>query len=180
MRTQHIDIFSYMWLKTSDLREGIIFHHKLFKTSFALNVLQNETKQTFEWVVKNLNCTPALIPGVLVWGRNAKLKTTINERNVTKDLLSFVCWSSSVKTLRFTNLGEKTVDATVSPHLYNRSNIQVQRCYPRFRQRHSDYGDFNNGVGHVVKISIAESNPDSGLLTQPTFGFQAQRSGLRQ
>ena len=32
-------------------------------------------------------------------------------------------------------------------------------------------GDFKNGISHVMKITIAESNPDVGLLTQQTFSF---------
>ena len=42
---------------------------------------------------------------------------------------------------------------------------QVQ-CYPPFSQVHSDFGDFNNGLCHVMKITIAESNLAFGLRTQ--------------
>ena len=62
-------------------------------------------------------------------------------------------------------LGEKLVCAAVSPHLY--ICIQAQ-CRLPLRQLHSDFGDFNNGVCRVVKIIVAQSNPDVGLLTQQT------------
>ena len=48
--------------------------------------------------------------------------------------------------------------------------IQLQ-CYPSLRLLHSDFGDFKNGVCHVMKITIAKSNPNKGLLTQPTCCF---------
>lgn len=38
-------------------------------------------------------------------------------------------------------------------------------------QLRSSFGDFNNGDWHVVKISIAESNPEMGLITRQTFRF---------
>ena len=37
------------------------------------------------------------------------------------------------------------------------------------RQLHSAFGDFNNGVCHVMMITVAECNPGVGLLTQQTY-----------
>ena len=65
-------------------------------------------------------------------------------------------------------LGETVACATVSQHLYILSYIQV-RCYPPLRQLHSVFGDLNNGVCHVMKITFAESHPVMGLLAQQTF-----------
>ena len=42
--------------------------------------------------------------------------------------------------------------------------------YPLIWQLHSDFGDFNTGVYHVTKITIAESLPDM-ILLQPTCYF---------
>ena len=42
-------------------------------------------------------------------------------------------------------------------------NVRVP-CYPPFRQLHFDFGDFNNEVCHVIKVTVAESNPDTGLF----------------
>ena len=50
------------------------------------------------------------------------------------------------------------------------SYIQVQH-YPPQWQLQSDFGDFSNEVCHVRKITIAESDPATGLLTQQTFCF---------
>ena len=36
-------------------------------------------------------------------------------------------------------------------------------------QLHSGFVDFNNEVCHASKIIIAESDPDTGLLTQQTL-----------
>ena len=47
------------------------------------------------------------------------------------------------------------------PHLYTLSYTQL-RCYLPVRQLHSDFGDFSDGVCHITKITIAESNPDVG------------------
>ena len=47
--------------------------------------------------------------------------------------------------------------------------VYKMQCYPPLWHLHSDFGDFSDGVGHVVKITEAESNPDMGLLTQQTF-----------
>ena len=59
-------------------------------------------------------------------------------------------------------LGERVACATASPHL---SYIRTYMC----RQLHFDFGDLNNGVCHIMKIAIAESNPDMGLLAHQTF-----------
>ena len=45
------------------------------------------------------------------------------------------------------------------------------QCSPPIRQLHSDFGDFNNGVYYIMKITIAKRNPDMGLLTQQTICF---------
>ena len=50
------------------------------------------------------------------------------------------------------------------------SDMQMHYNPPR-RQLHSDFGDFNNGVCHVLKITVVESNPDMGLLTKQTVCF---------
>ena len=56
-------------------------------------------------------------------------------------------------------MGEKVAYATVSSYLYIPSCIQVPCSLP-FWQLYSDFGNFNNGVCYVVKITIAENNPD--------------------
>ena len=66
---------------------------------------------------------------------------------------------------------ETVMFATVSSHLCVLSSyVQVQHNLPHW-QPLSDFEDFSNGVCHVMKIAIAESNPDMGLLTQQTFCF---------
>ena len=52
---------------------------------------------------------------------------------------------------------------TISPHLYIPSDIKVHR-YPPLRQLQSDFRDFNNGVCHVMKITVAESNSIGGTF----------------
>ena len=61
-------------------------------------------------------------------------------------------------------LGEKIACAAISTHLYILSYIPVP-CYLTLRQLHSDVGEFNNGVCHIRKTAIADSNPDMGLDT---------------
>ena len=61
-------------------------------------------------------------------------------------------------------LGEKVACAAISPHLFILSYMEVQ-CYPPLWQLQSDFGDFSNGVFHVMKITKAESNPGIGLIT---------------
>ena len=34
-----------------------------------------------------------------------------------------------------------------------------------------NFGDFNNGMYYVIKTTVVESNPDTELTTQQTFGF---------
>ena len=56
-------------------------------------------------------------------------------------------------------LGEKVVCAAVSPLLYTLPYMQVQWYLP-LQQPHFNFPDFNNGDFYVMKITIAESNPD--------------------
>ena len=49
--------------------------------------------------------------------------------------------------------GEQVACVTISPHLRISSYIKVQ-CYPPPWQPHSDFGDFNAEVGHVMKIML--------------------------
>ena len=76
------------------------------------------------------------------------------------------------------------VCAILSPHLYTHAPSMafwhlredvVNQCLefaihaviiasPPIWQLHSDFGNFNNGVCDVMKITIAESNPDIELL----------------
>ena len=65
-------------------------------------------------------------------------------------------------------LSEKVASAAVSPHLYTPSYTQMQ-CYTPLWQLHSDFGDFSNGVDHVMKMTTTESSPDTVLLTQQAF-----------
>ena len=53
---------------------------------------------------------------------------------------------------------------TVSLHWYMLSSIQVQCCRPLWQLR-------GNRVCRVTKITLAESNPDLGILAQLTFCF---------
>ena len=62
-------------------------------------------------------------------------------------------------------LGEKVVCATVSPHLYIHTYIQGQ-CHLPLQPLCSDFGDFGNGVCHVMNLATAESDADMELLTQ--------------
>ena len=41
-------------------------------------------------------------------------------------------------------------------------------CYLPLQQLQSDFGDFNNGVRHVSKITLAENDPDLGLTLNTT------------
>ena len=65
-------------------------------------------------------------------------------------------------------LGEKVACATVFPHLDIRSYMHVQ-WYLLLWQLHFDFGDFSSGACHIMRITIAERNPDTGLLTEETF-----------
>ena len=56
-------------------------------------------------------------------------------------------------------LAEKVMCSVISPHLYILLDIQVQ-CYTPLHQVRSIFGDFHNGVCLVMKITVAESNPD--------------------
>ena len=44
---------------------------------------------------------------------------------------------------------------------------------PPLWQIHLYVGDLDNGVGHVMKIAIAQSNLDTGFLTQQTCCFSS-------
>lgn len=68
-------------------------------------------------------------------------------------------------------LDEKVASAAVCS-LKEPSHGQVQ-CYSPLRQQYSDFGVFSNGVAYVIKITVAESNPHVGLLTQEAFCFLA-------
>ena len=55
-------------------------------------------------------------------------------------------------------------------NLYMLQYIQVHSTTPA---ANSHYGDFSDGVCCVVKITAAESTPDTELLTQYTFCFSS-------
>ena len=61
----------------------------------------------------------------------------------------------------FPTLVHTVIHTDVSQHLYTLSDIQVQ-FYPQLRQRHSDWGNFSNGVCHIMKITTAQRSPDMG------------------
>ena len=48
--------------------------------------------------------------------------------------------------------------------------MQVQ-CYLPLLQLGSELNDFNNGVCHVMKTAIAETNPDAGLVNILCFSL---------
>ena len=50
-------------------------------------------------------------------------------------------------------LGKKVVCVTIFPHLYV-IHIHTQCCPPTW-QLHSDFRESNNGVSHVMKITMA-------------------------
>ena len=84
---------------------------------------------------------------------------------------------SSTKRVRFTLHSVKVAHATISGHLYTLSCTQVQ-CYTPLQQLHSAFRDCSHGVFvHVMKSTIAESNPDPELLTQQTFCFCPKHCG---
>ena len=57
-------------------------------------------------------------------------------------------------------------DSNVSSCFPTPVNILIQvQCYLLLWQLHFNCGDSNNGVCHVTKTAIAESNPDMGCLT---------------
>ena len=56
-------------------------------------------------------------------------------------------------------MGKKVACATVCLHVYvfcHRHECRVTR--------HFVFEDFNNGISHVMKITMSKSNPDMGLL----------------
>ena len=67
-------------------------------------------------------------------------------------------------------LGEKVACAAVSPNSYILSYTHVQ-CFSPLRQVHFDFGNFNSGVCVAMKMTTAESNPDTGPSTQQTVCF---------
>ena len=52
------------------------------------------------------------------------------------------------------------------------SHIQVQ-CYPPLKHLFSSFGDFSNGIYHVMRITTVENNPDTELLFHQTFFFRS-------
>ena len=79
------------------------------------------------------------------------------------------CYRFSTKTLK---LGETAAWSGVSTHLYILSDI-LYMCsvtFPLWRLL-SDVGDFVNGVCQVMKIIVAESSLDTGLLLQQMCCF---------
>ena len=56
------------------------------------------------------------------------------------------------------------------PHMNLLSCIQVQ-LYPPHWPLHFDFWDFNIGVCHVMKITVADSNPDKGLFNTTNVLF---------
>ena len=52
------------------------------------------------------------------------------------------------------------------------SHIQVQ-CYPPLRHLFSNFGDFGNGIYHVMRIMTFENNPDAKLLFHQFFFFSS-------
>ena len=56
------------------------------------------------------------------------------------------------------------------PQLYILLCIQVP-CCPLLWRLKSNFGDFSNVVCSIIKITIAESNPDTELLTHQMFCF---------
>ena len=67
--------------------------------------------------------------------------------------------------------GEEVACAAVSTHLWTDCRNTETRCYPPPQQLRSDFGGFHNGVCHVMKITMAQSNRDIGLITQQTLCF---------
>ena len=79
-----------------------------------------------------------------------------------------------IKLLRFTQYWVRREHVQPFSHTCTPTVIHVQvRCYLLLWLLHSDFGDFMNGVCHVIKVTIAESNPDMGLLAQQTFCFSS-------
>ena len=68
--------------------------------------------------------------------------------------------------------------AAISPHSCMLSCIQVH-CYLPLGQLHADFRDLNNGVHPVMKITVAESNPDMGLFNTDIL-LLPRRSGYSQ
>ena len=64
------------------------------------------------------------------------------------------------------------------PHTCTCHTIHVQ-CYLPLWRLHPDFGHFNNGLCHVMKITTAESNLDMGLVVHETFRFKPEHSGQR-
>lgn len=65
-------------------------------------------------------------------------------------------------------MDERHASAAVFPQLRILSYIQVQ-CYLPFWPLRYDFGKFSDGVCHVVKITVAESTPDTGTLKNLAF-----------
>ena len=88
--------------------------------------------------------------------------------------LMFVCLLAFLsKTLRFSQCWVRKGRVQPFPHihcLYILSHIQV-KYYPPLWLLHYDFWDFKNRVCRAMKIAIAESNPDTGLLSQQTVRF---------
>ena len=70
-------------------------------------------------------------------------------------------------------LTDTVVHATVSPPLKILSHIQMQCCSP-CEQPNSKYQDFSKGVCHALKITVAERNPNMGILTKTSFASVQQ------
>ena len=88
-------------------------------------------------------------------------KSSANSQILFTCFLAFLSLNPGVHPM----LGETVACAAVSPHLYKLSCVKVQRCYnPPLQQLHSYFRDFDNGVCHLTKISIAENNLGMGLF----------------
>ena len=57
-----------------------------------------------------------------------------------------------------------------------RSVLHSSALFPTTFAAAFDFGDLNNGMYYVIKITVVESNPETELTTQQTFGFSP--SGL--
>ena len=66
--------------------------------------------------------------------------------------------------------GKKVACANVSPHLNVLSYAQVW-CYSPLWQLHSYLGDFSDRACRVRYTTVAENNPDIGLLMQQSFSL---------
>ena len=146
-----------------------------------------------KWLERKLfqeDSTKEQIPSTRWWAFHRGLDTLAENsanrrrrRGGLEELWLFVCLCPSAKTPTFTRVGWFSSMCNRFPTLICILSYTPVQHYPPLQQLHSDFGGFNNGVWHIMKITIARNNTDMGLWTQtfclsPDFQARANETSM--